>query len=114
MYAPLVFTLLEQYLVPDTLCAQTGMCPPPAAAGASGMMMGLLPASETANHKHEGSPAHGCWVGRFVHGVSEGFGALARGFMGLFGVQHEGPGRAVVHPETDMHTDMMMRGEAPK
>lgn len=22
MYAPLVFTLLEQYLVPDTLCAQ--------------------------------------------------------------------------------------------
>ncbi len=24
MYAPLVFTLLEQYLVPDTLCTQVG------------------------------------------------------------------------------------------
>ncbi|GFR40064.1 hypothetical protein Agub_g604 [Astrephomene gubernaculifera] len=32
MYAPLVFQLLEQYLVPDAVCAQTGMCPPPPAA----------------------------------------------------------------------------------
>lgn len=29
MYSPLVFTLLEQYLVPETVCAETGLCPPP-------------------------------------------------------------------------------------
>ncbi|GIL71502.1 hypothetical protein Vretimale_2616 [Volvox reticuliferus] len=29
MYSPLVFTLLEEYLVPETVCAETGLCPPP-------------------------------------------------------------------------------------
>ncbi|GLI59307.1 hypothetical protein VaNZ11_001161 [Volvox africanus] len=29
MYSPLVFTVLEQYLVPETVCAETGLCPPP-------------------------------------------------------------------------------------
>lgn len=28
-YSPLVFSLLQQYLSPDTLCTDIGMCPPP-------------------------------------------------------------------------------------
>lgn len=41
-YAVLVFSLAEQYLVPDTLCVQLGMCPPPSGYAATSSFLQVL------------------------------------------------------------------------
>lgn len=41
-YAVLVFSLAEQYLVPDTLCVQLGMCPPPPGYAATSSILQVL------------------------------------------------------------------------
>ncbi|KAG2484608.1 hypothetical protein HYH03_016562 [Edaphochlamys debaryana] len=70
MYAPLVFTLLQQYLVPDTICAQTGMCPPPPKPGATGDEMAMAR-----------PPPHGSLLGDLYDTVT--------GWLGLAGPEHD-------------------------
>ncbi|PNW87014.1 hypothetical protein CHLRE_02g105200v5 [Chlamydomonas reinhardtii] len=93
MYAPLVFTLLEQYLVPDTLCAQTGMCPPPPGSAAPALLpwtkldkatmdkFTSLQKASAAAALQPPTPPHswGCWFHDVMRNVYNFFARLTGG-----------------------------------
>ncbi|KXZ44347.1 hypothetical protein GPECTOR_69g440 [Gonium pectorale] len=70
VYAPLVFSLLEQYLVPDQLCAQTGMCPPPPHPGRGGEEVPPHPLS----HPHPHGPLG--WLLDGLVGIAQRIGLM--------------------------------------
>lgn len=71
VYAPLVFSLLEEYLVPDTLCAQIGMCPPAGMA-----FMPLVPLDGPAPTDPHGG-GHGGFLGWLHHLLSRVMGGCS-------------------------------------